>query len=166
MKRMMLAAAVVAIVTAACGGGNDNPAMNMEGSTGTTAMSNVEGSTGTTGAAAAATRTVEIKMVDIAFEPKTLSVKKGERIDFVFRNDGKIPHDAFVGDTAAQADHEKEMRQAEQSSTAMGETKGLTVDPGKTGQLSHTFDTPGSFEVGCHQPGHYAAGMKVTVTVA
>ena len=39
------------------------------------------------------------------------------------------------------------------------------VQPGELGELSYTFSEPGSYEVGCHQPGHYAAGMKIDVTV-
>jgi uncharacterized cupredoxin-like copper-binding protein len=158
MKRTLLAAAILAIVTAACGNGKDHSTMNMEGST------------GTTGATAAATRTVDIDMVDIAYEPKTLSAQRGERIEFVFHNKGKIPHDAFIGDTAVQADHEKEMHEGTKGSMTghgMGDdAKAITVDAGQTGRLTYTFDHPGTIEIGCHQPGHYAAGMKVAVTVA
>ena len=46
------------------------------------------------------------------------------------------------------------------------DAEALTVQPGKTGRLTHTFDWPGTFEIRCHQPGHYATGMKVAVTVA
>lgn len=158
MRRMLFAAAALAVVTAACGGGNgDHSAMDMDKST------------GTTGGAAAASRTVEVDMVDIAFEPKTLSVQRGERVEFVFHNKGKLAHDAFIGDTAAQADHEKEMHEGKEGSMAgghgMGETV-ITVDPGKTGSLTYTFAEPGTLEIGCHQVGHYAAGMKIAVTVA
>lgn len=157
MRRILLAAAALVIITAACGGGNgDHSTMDMDKST------------VTTGAAAAPTRTVEIDMVDIAFEPKTLSVQRGERIEFVFHNKGAIAHDAFIGDTAAQADHEKAMHEGKEGSMAAGHGMGdtaITVDPGQTGRLIHTFDKPGTIEIGCHQPGHYAAGMKIAVQV-
>lgn len=42
----------------------------------------------------------------------------------------------------------------------------ITVEPGDTGELTHTFDESGEFEIGCHEPGHYEAGMKIDVTVA
>ena len=155
MRRMLFAAAPLFIVTAACGGGNgDHSTMDMDRSTGTAG-------------AAAPSRTVDFDMVDIAFDPKTLSVQRGERVEFVFHNKGRIAHDAFIGDTAAQADHEKEMH--EQGSMAGGHGMGdtaVTVEPGQTGRLTHTFDKTGTIEIGCHQPGHYAAGMKVVVTVA
>ena len=156
MKRTVVAAALVALFATACGGGHDDHG----------AMK-TEGSTGTTGAAASPAKTIDLDMVDIAYEPKTVSAQRGETIEFVFHNKGKIPHDAFIGDTAAQADHEKEMH--EQGSMAGGHGMGgaaITVEPGQTGRLTHTFDKTGTIEIGCHQPGHYAAGMKVAVTVA
>ena len=158
MRRILFAAVPLLIVTTACGGGNgDHSTMDMDKST------------ATTGTAAAPTRTVDLDMVDIAFDPKTLSVQRGERIEFVFHNKGKIAHDAFIGDAAAQADHEKEMHEGKDGSMGGGHGMGdtaITVDPGKTGSLTHTFDKPGTIEIGCHQPNHYAAGMKVAVTVA
>lgn len=39
-----------------------------------------------------------------------------------------------------------------------------TVDPGATEDLTATFDRTGTFIIGCHQPGHFEAGMKATVT--
>jgi heme/copper-type cytochrome/quinol oxidase subunit 2 len=41
----------------------------------------------------------------------------------------------------------------------------ITLQPGVSGELAYTFDQPGTYEVGCHQPGHYAAGMKIDVIV-
>ena len=155
MKPTVVVAALVALIATACGGGSDDhSSMKMDGSSGSTA------------AGGAPTRIVDIDMVDIAFDPKTLSVQRGERLEFVFHNKGKIIHDAFVGDTAAQADHEKEMHEDGSMSGehGMGETA-ITVDPGQTGRLTYTFDEPGTIEIGCHQPNHYAAGMKVAVTV-
>jgi uncharacterized cupredoxin-like copper-binding protein len=31
--------------------------------------------------------------------------------------------------------------------------------------LTTRFDRAGTFEIGCHEPGHDTAGMKITVTV-
>lgn len=142
MKRTVLAAAVIALVASACGGGNGD-------------------------ASSAPSRTVDIDMEDIAFRPATFTAQRGERVRFVFHNRGQIPHDAFIGDTAAQADHEREMRQDDDGGHGMhGDGEAVTVDPGKTGSLSYTFDETGAVEIGCHQPGHHVAGMKVAVTIA
>ena len=39
----------------------------------------------------------------------------------------------------------------------------VTVQPGETEVLTYTFDEPGPLQVGCHQKGPYAAGMRLTV---
>ncbi len=108
-------------------------------------------------------RTVEVEMRDIAFAPTSIDVRAGEKIRFVFTNTGKITHDAFIGDEAAQEKHEKEMR----SGHSHGEGgDAVTVKPGKKAQLVQTFDQAGRVLIGCHQPGHYTGGMRATVNVA
>ncbi len=63
------------------------------------------------------------------------------------------------------------MREAEDDANGMdamgteAEGDGITVDPDESGELTYTFDQLGTIEIGCHQPGHYDAGMRVTVTV-
>lgn len=46
-----------------------------------------------------------------------------------------------------------------------GDDDAVTVEPGDEAELTCTFDEAGRVEVGCHQPGHYKAGMKIDVTV-
>ena len=103
-------------------------------------------------------------MRDIAFSPASVTVPNGQPVRLVFHNTGKVAHDAFVGDEQAQMEHEREM------GSAMGGMRhdsgdAITVEPGKTGSLTHTFRSGDQLLVGCHQPGHYAAGMKIAVTV-
>lgn len=138
-------ASIVAVVAAACGGGDDDAGAGRSDSGGES-------------------RTVDVTMVDIGFEPKTLTVAKGDTVTFEFSNDGKLAHDAFIGDEKAQADHEKEMA-GDMGAMHHGDDGGITVEPGKTGTITHTFDEPGTTIIGCHQPGHYAAGMRIAVTV-
>lgn len=121
---------------------------------------------GSHGGTAGPTRTIDVVMKDIAYEPAAVTVKAGETVKFVFRNEGKIRHDAFIGDEAAQAEHENEMR--EEGSDGNGghhRDDAITVDPGQTGTLTHTFKAGDALVIGCHEVGHYAAGMKLTVTV-
>lgn len=132
--------AVLAVVLAACGSGGDG--------------------------AVDAARTVEIDMVDTAFEPQTVDVEVGERVRFTFHNKGKVAHDAFIGDSAAQQDHEREMQEAGHDGHGADDEDAVTVDPGRSKELVHTFDRSGTYEIGCHQPGHYGAGMKVIVEVS
>jgi uncharacterized cupredoxin-like copper-binding protein len=148
VRRLPLIAglATLTIVVAACG----------ESST-TTSPDSAGTGTGT--------RTVDVAMEDIKFETTTLAVQAGETIDFRFTNTGKVAHDAFIGDNAAQMDHEAEMGQMGGTGGHDTEEEALVLQPGESGELTYTFDEAGTFEVGCHQPGHYAAGMKIDVTV-
>ena len=141
MKRFAVLAAALALFAAACGGDDDDTS------------------------AADGTRTIEIEMMDIEYSPDEIEVAAGETIRFVFDNTGAVAHDAFVGDEDAQADHEDEMGEDEGGMDHGADDDGVTVDPGEVGELSYTFDEPGTFLIGCHQPGHYDAGMIVTVDV-
>lgn len=150
MKRLAILVATLALLAAACGGGDDDTS------------------------AAGGKRTIKIEMKDIEFSPDSIDVKTGETIRFEFENNGKVAHDAFIGDEAAQADHEDKMNggmSGDMTDTsgmdhaADADANGITVDPGKSGEITHTFDTPGTVLIGCHQPGHYKSGMKVTVDV-
>lgn len=146
MHRLRPAAAAFALLIAACGG-TDDPS-----------------SSGTD-----ADRTIEVDMVDIAFEPDTLEVEAGQTIRFVFTNTGEVAHDAFIGDADAQEDHEDEMREDDDGHDGgHGDEPedAVTVEPGETGELTYTFDQAGTLEIGCHQEGHYAAGMKTRIEVA
>ena len=131
------------------------------------------GSDGDTSAADGPTKTVEVEMVDIAYEPETIKVAKGETVRFVFANSGKIRHEAYVGTEQEQAEHAEEMKEAGEESDGhdghggaeTDDTK-VTVEPGETGELETAFGEAGTYEIGCHEPGHYDAGMKITVEVS
>ncbi|MBI5090507.1 MAG: multicopper oxidase domain-containing protein, partial [Actinobacteria bacterium] len=146
---LLAGAAALATLIAACGGSSPSTA---------TANSGDE-------ATPAGTRTVEVAMEDIKFDQTTLTVKTGETIEFRFVNSGKVAHDAFIGDVAAQMEHDAEMAEMGDASGHPMEEAAIVVQPGDSGDLSYTFSEPGMYQVGCHQPGHYAAGMKIDVTV-
>jgi uncharacterized cupredoxin-like copper-binding protein len=159
-ERRMLgvaAAGLVVVALTGCGGGSEHGSSH-----GSTA-----GSTGssTAGNTAAAGRTIDVMMRDIAYEPTALAVKAGETVNFVFHNQGQIPHDAFLGDEMAQEAHEKEMMAGGGMSGHMG-GDGIKVEPGQTGSLMHTFKPGETLLIGCHEAGHYAAGMKLALTVS
>ena len=109
-------------------------------------------------------RRVDLEMQDIAFSPTALDVKLGETVTFVFTNKGRLVHDAFIGDKAAQDHHAQEMRESGGSHNHAHEG-GVTVPPGQKGALRYRFDKLGTLEIGCHEPGHYEAGMKVILNV-
>lgn len=110
-------------------------------------------------------RTIDVTMKDIHYDPTSVEVKAGETVKFVFRNEGSIVHDAFIGDEAAQEEHEKDMRKGDGDDHG-DDGHAVTVEPGSTGSLTYTFEKPATLVIGCHQAGHYSAGMRVKVTIA
>jgi uncharacterized cupredoxin-like copper-binding protein len=120
----------------------------------------------TTDVTPAVDRSVTIEMRDTAFKPSKLTAERGETIRFRFVNHGRLKHDAFIGDKHAQRSHEKEMRDG-MTEHGMHDAgmDAITVAPGRTGRITHRFDKRGTFMIGCHQPGHYAAGMVAKITV-
>lgn len=108
---------------------------------------------------------IAVTMTDIAFDTDAVQVPAGATVEFRFTNDGKVPHDAFVGDEAAQQEHEAEMAGMPAGHAHDMGTEGVTVQPGETEVLTYTFEQPGEVQIGCHQKGHYAAGMHLSVLV-
>jgi uncharacterized cupredoxin-like copper-binding protein len=41
----------------------------------------------------------------------------------------------------------------------------LRLEPGETGTLDYTFQEPGTILIGCHEPGHWAGGMRAEINV-
>jgi uncharacterized cupredoxin-like copper-binding protein len=110
------------------------------------------------------TVSVEVTLTDaLRIEPATLNVPAGKAVVFVVRNSGRLDHEFFVGDEAAQAAHEQEM--AGSAGMVHDEPNGIGVKAGQTKRLTMTFQTPAGLLGGCHIPGHYTAGMKATIQV-
>jgi uncharacterized cupredoxin-like copper-binding protein len=113
-------------------------------------------------AAPLATR-IEVTLSDtMRIEPLEMTVPTGVPVTFVVTNAGVIEHEFFLGDEAAQAEHDKEMLAG---GMAHDEPTGIAVEPGETKELTITFPDAGSILAGCHVPGHYAAGMKASVEI-
>ena len=112
-------------------------------------------------------------MVDNAYQPASpITATKGETVKFVFHNTGKLPHEAIMGDMAAQDAHEQEMAKSggmgdmgHGSDHGAGATSSVDVPAGKTASFTKTFDATGELTIGCHYPGHYTS-MHLTVTVS
>lgn len=112
---------------------------------------------------AAATR-IEVTLTDaLKIEPAAMTVPAGVQVTFVVTNSGATDHEFYLGDEAAQAEHEKEM--AEMGGMTHDEPEGIAVEPGETKELTYTFAEAGESLAGCHVVGHYGGGMKATITV-
>lgn len=120
-----LALAALVLLLAACGGADgDDP-----------------GAAGEDGA-----RTLEVEMVDTAFEPDRVSVSEGEEVRFVFTNSGKVRHEGYVGTVEDQADHEKEMAEggggAGHDVHGGRDDDGRSVTPSRARRTSSPTDSP------------------------
>ena len=112
---------------------------------------------------AAATR-IEVTLTDaLKIEPPSMTVQAGTPVTFVVTNTGTVDHEFYLGDEAAQAEHEQEM--ADMGGMKHDEPEGIAVKPGETKELTYTFAESGETLAGCHEVGHYGGGMKATITV-
>lgn len=112
----------------------------------------------------AAARTVTISMGDMSFSPDRLTVKRGETIRFLLRNDSAVDHDFTVGDAATQAAHRRDMA-AGHAHGGHAADNAVMVPAGGRGELSWTFDRSGPVEFDCNVPGHFEAGMQGQIVV-
>ena len=128
-----------------------------------------EAGEGSPGDPTRATRVVEIAMLDsMAFDPASIEVAAGATVTFVVTNEGKIEHDFTIGNEATQAAHDEEMAEQAQDDHSHGheEANAISLHSGETGELTWSFDSPGTLLIGCHIPGHYSAGMVAEVQVS
>jgi uncharacterized cupredoxin-like copper-binding protein len=147
---------VLALTIAACG--------QETGTTETDSTTGTEFAFGSPADAADADRVIEIQTTDaLRFEPADITVAPGETVTFRLTNDGSVVHDFTLGDQATQDEHEAEM--SEMDGMAHDEPNVVTVPAGETVELTWTFGDEGIVLVGCHQPGHYAAGMTGRIAV-
>lgn len=102
----------------------------------------------------------------LRFDPSDVAVGKGETVTFRIVNAGKIMHEFDLGDEKYQSDHEKEMRDMGSEHHMGGQPNAVSVEPGETKTVTWTFSEAGTGIYGCHVEGHYAGGMKGTVTVS
>ncbi|MDB6141630.1 MAG: copper-binding protein plastocyanin/azurin family [Pseudomonas sp.] len=133
--------------------------------------------------AAQATRTIEVTLGDMYFQPKSLQVKAGETVHIVVTNKGQLLHEFNLGDAAMHAAHQQEMLKMQQSGmlqptgmnhAAMDMSHGamkhddpnsVLVEPGKTAELTWTFSKASDVQFACNIPGHYQAGMMGKVEI-
>jgi uncharacterized cupredoxin-like copper-binding protein len=145
-----------ALVLAACGGGGDG---------GTVARPDAEG-------------VVAVTMREMRYTPDRIEIPAGRPVTFRFTNAGALAHEAFVGTASEQATHEQQMRHAGDTSTTEMHSEGegdgdgevaagpfVRVEPGRSAELEYTPKESGDLLIGCHEAGHWGAGMVARVRV-
>ena len=130
----------------------------------TTASAQVETEFGRTGDPAKVSRTVRISMSDrMRFDPDTLTVRAGDTVRFVVRNEGKLMHEFVLGTARELAEHAEAMKKF--PNMEHEEPYMAHVAPGRQGEVVWQFTRTGEFLFGCLLPGHFDAGMVGRVRV-
>jgi len=112
----------------------------------------------------AVNRTMTITMSDtMRFSPANLTIKQGDTVRIVVRNDGKLLHEMVLGTEEDLAKHAELMRKF--PDMEHDEPHMVHVQPGRTEVMVWQFNRPGEFRFACLVPGHYEAGMTGTITV-
>ena len=135
---------------------------------------------GEPGKAAEATRTIEVTMHDIYFEPESIEVKPGETIRFVITNAGELVHEFNIGTAEMHAAHQEEMmmmmdhgvleadrihrdkmnmEMGDGHTMAHDDPNSVLLESGETAEVIWTFPKAMELEFACNVPGHYESGM-------
>lgn len=100
---------------------------------------------------------------DNKFRPAVVTVRAGETIKFVVKNEGKFKHEMMIGTQSELKEHAAVM--AKNPEMEHDDPNAVSVQPGKTGELVWKFTKPGEVHFGCLVPGHYEGGMAGKVIV-
>jgi uncharacterized cupredoxin-like copper-binding protein len=126
---------VTVLVTTACSGG-----VVVSGST--------PGADAGTPAAAAANGAQQVTLTvgnSMSFDPSAITVRAGQPVELMLRNNGQLPHDFTLSDGVARPVK-------------------ITATGGQTASGTFTLARPGTYTFECSMPGHTAAGMRGTIT--
>lgn len=126
------------------------------------------------------TRTVEVTMGDIYFEPESVEVEPGETIRFVVTNAGAFVHEFNIGTPEMHAAHQEEMtmmmehgvlevdkihrdkmnmEMGDGHTMAHDDPNSVLLETGETAEIIWTFPSAMELEFACNVPGHYESGM-------
>ena len=126
------------------------------------------------------TRTIRIEMFDNYYEPEDISIKEGETVKFIVKNNGEFVHEFNIATGAMHADHQSEMMMMMEhgvllsdridwdAAKAMQESMGygmhedansVLLEPGQEAEIVWQFPDHADLEFACNVPGHYDAGM-------
>lgn len=107
-------------------------------------------------------KTVAVKAVNMAFEPKEVSVAQGQPVKVTFSNADSLLHDWSIAKLPAKVGE------------SMGDEHGhekrdsvhVAADAGKSGTIEFTPTESGTYVITCTVPGHKEAGMTGKLVVS
>ncbi len=119
---------------------------------------------GRAGVPANVSRTVSITMDDsLRFKPDKISVKAGETIRFLLKNNGALEHEMVLGSMEELKEHAEMMRNMPDMQHT--DPNMARLKPGQRGGIIWQFDNAGTVDFACLIPGHMEAGMVGQVNV-
>ncbi len=107
------------------------------------------------------TEIVQVEVGDMFVKPATTSLKAGTPYLFEVTNTGAAAHELVFEPAGAD---DKPLEAEINGKTVESEAEDIA--PGETKTLLWTFTDAGAYQMACHVPGHYEAGMTIDFTVA
>ena len=130
----------------------------------TTAVVKEQKDWGIAGDARSVRQTITLSMADtMRFTPNAVTVKQGETVRFVVKNQGNQLHEMVIGTKKELDAHAALM--VKFPAMEHDEPYMAHVGAGQSQDLIWTFNRPGEFEFACLIAGHYQAGMVGKITV-
>ena len=120
-------------------------------------------SAGEPGNANKPSRTIEVTMSEMEFNPSRIEVKRGEQIRFVVRNAGTEDHEFLLASTADNLKHGDAMKN--NPHMTHDDPNGVRLAPKKSAEILWKFTKAGTFEFACLIPDHREYGMTGRVSV-
>ena len=108
-------------------------------------------------------RTIEVVMSEMAYEPGSIEVKRGEQIRFIIRNAGTEDHEFLLATTKENLAHAAMMKKNHHMKH--DEPNAVMLAPKQSAELLWKFTKAGTFEYSCLIPNHREYGMTGRVTV-
>lgn len=119
---------------------------------------------GQPGHAAKVGRSITIGMDDkMRFTPARLSVRQGETVRLIVRNQGQVRHELSLGTQKELLAHLEAMKKY--PDMEHDEPNSVTLEAGQQGEIVWQFTRAGTVHFACLIPGHYEAGMRGSVRV-
>jgi uncharacterized cupredoxin-like copper-binding protein len=97
------------------------------------------------------------------FIPNRVSIRQGEQIKFVLRNNGEMDHEIVLATLQDNLKHAEEMRK--NPDMEHDDPNARRLAPKATGEIVWKFTKAGEFDFSCLIPGHREAGMFGTIIV-
>ena len=106
-------------------------------------------------------QTVDVTIHHSHFSIAHLDIPAGTTVRFVIHNTDPIDHEFIVGSAVVQyyVEHSTER-------VHHGVAGQVSVPAGTTRETTYRFGRPQPLLFGCHLPGHYAYGMRGSITVS